>query len=263
MVTEAPVRPPGTNPKTHTPAIWQMDYSQLELRIFASATKTKWMLETFADPDGDIHAATALNVLGIPKDRQTADIRTRAKTLNFGMAYGAQGATVEEQITVFALRNPDKHIEIPTLAECNEMVKLYWQRAPEAQEWKDYMIETFRDRGYAETLYGYRRYLPFIRSGNDSLRAGAEREGINHIIQGTAGQIIKQATLLIWEDAPLYFADVRSQIHDELFGLVWGDAETKRQWIEVVRRYAVLDQPLRNVPLKVEPKLVTNWKEAK
>lgn len=247
----------------HTPAIWQMDYSQLELRIFASATKTSWMLETFADPKGDIHAATALRVLGIPLERQTADVRTRAKTLNFGMAYGAQGATVEEQITVFALRNPDKNISIPSLAECNEMVKLYWQRAPEAQEWKDYMIETFRDRGYAETLYGYRRYLPFIRSNNDSLRASSEREGINHIIQGTAGQIIKMATQLIWEDAPQYYADVRSQIHDELFGLVWGDEGNKMQWVEVVRRYAVLDQPLRNVPLRVDPKIVLNWKEAK
>lgn len=263
MTTETYARPPGTKPKSHSPAIWQMDYSQLELRIFASATKTQWMLETFADPKGDIHAATAMNVLGIPIAKQTPDIRTRAKTLNFGMAYGAQGETVEEQITVFALRNPDKNISIPSLAECKEMVKLYWQRAPEAQEWKDYMIETFRDRGYAETLYGYRRYLPFIRSGNPSLRQAAEREGINHIIQGTAGQIIKQAGLLIWEDAPLYYADIRSQIHDELFGLVWGDEDNKLKWKEVVARYALLDQPLRNVPLKVDPKIVTNWKEAK
>ena len=248
---------------THEAALWQMDYSQLELRIFASVTKTSWMLETFADPDGDIHAATGFRVLGVPPEHQTPDLRTRAKTLNFGMAYGAQGETVEEQITVYALRNPDKEIRIPSLAECKAMVKLYWERAPEAQAWKEFVIEMMKDRGYAETLYGFRRYLPHIRSYNSELRGAAEREGINHIIQGTAGQIIKQASLMIWQDAPKYHADIRSQIHDELFGLVFGDKDNKMKWLQVVERYALLDQPLMPVPLRVKPVLVENWKQAK
>lgn len=245
--------------------LWNADYSQLELRIFASVTRCQWMVNTFAE-GGDIHAATAEFVLGIPKAQQTPVIRVRAKTLNFGMAYGAQGETVEDQIMTFALRYPELEIAIPSLAECKEMVKLYWQRAPEAQEWKDFYTELVRDRGYSETLYGRRRYLPFIRSQNQDLRSGAERQAINHVIQGTAADIIKMAALLVHQDCLRVGngADLRAQIHDELMGKApEGTLEEQMEWLKVVEADMLLDQPLRPVPLKVEPKLVANWKEAK
>jgi DNA polymerase-1 len=241
--------------------LWQADYSQLELRIFASVTKTRWMVETFLDPDGDIHAATALQVLGIPKENQTKSVRTRAKTLNFGMAYGAQGETVEEQITIYALRYPELDIDIPPLVECKAMVDKFWKKSPEAVEWKDYVVDVARDRGYTETLYGRRRYYPFIRSMNRELSQKAEREAINHIIQGTAADIIKMAALMLWRVAPDYQADIRSQIHDELFGFCFGDTVTNMKWLQVVERFCQLDQPLGLVPLRVKPKLVDNWKQ--
>lgn len=251
--------------------LWNADYSQLELRIFASVTKCRWMVEEFMNPDGDIHAATGQYVLGIPKHQQTPAIRTRSKTLNFGMAYGAAGETVEDQIMTFALRYPNLDIKIPSLAECNEMVKLYWQRAPEAQEWKDWYIEVVRDRGYSETMYGRRRYLPFIRSMNQDLRSGAERQAINHVIQGTAADIIKMASLMIYQEVRAWKGsvggrqpDIRAQIHDELMGNAPdGSVEEQVKWLSIVERCMLLEQPLMPVPLKVEPKLVKNWKEAK
>lgn len=240
--------------------LWDADESQLELRIFAFVTKCQWMIQTFQE-DGDIHAATGEVVLGVPRQRQDASFRVRAKTLNFGIAYGGQGEAVEEQIIKVALQRPELNIQVPTLAECKELVKKFWQRAPEAMEWVQFIQELVRDRGYSETLYGRRRYLPFIRSQNSELRMRAERQAVNHVIQGTAADIIKNAALMLWRVAPSYGADIRNQVHDELLGLV--DRDRAEIWKEVVERYMVLDQPLLPVPLKVEAKLVRNWAEAK
>lgn len=245
--------------------LWNADYSQLELRIFASVTRTRWMVETFLDPDGDIHAATCVNVLGVSRaDAKIPHVRVKGKTLNFGIGYGATGETVEEQIMTFALRYPELDIKIPSLVECKEMVKAFWQRAPEALEWKEFYVELVRDRGYSETLYGRRRYLPFIRSLNQDLRAGAERQAINHVIQGTAADIIKLAALMIYEEALVVpGANIRAQIHDELMGDAPRQQELQVKWLATVERCMLLDQPLMPVPLRVEPKLVANWKEAK
>ena len=246
-----------------SPMLWNADYSQLELRIFAYVTKCRWMVDTFQQ-DGDIHAATGQIVLGISPAELKANpsMRTRAKTLNFGMAYGAQGETVEEQIIKTALQRPDLNIKIPSLAECKEMVKTFWTKAPEAKEWVIFIQELVRDRGYSETLYGRRRYLPFIRSNNSELRAHAERQAVNHVIQGSAADIIKNAALMLWRDCDEYDADIRLQVHDELMGICWNPAKAQL-WLEVVKRYMELDQPLQPVPLKVEPRLVRNWYEAK
>lgn len=246
--------------------LWAADYSQLELRIFASVTKTRWMVETFLDPNGDIHAATAERVLGIPKEKQTPSVRTRSKNLNFGMAYGAQGETIENQIIVFALRNPEMQITIPSLSECRDMVKDYWKAAPEAAEWKEWYLDRCRELGYSETLYGRRWYLPHLRHPSQDLRARAERQAVNLHIQGTASDIIKQAQLMLHREIieQGWKADIRLQVHDELLGCIWEPELEKRQkWVDTVARFMVLDQPLRPVPLKVKPKLVTNWKEAK
>lgn len=242
--------------------LWNADYSQLELRIFASLTGCRWMVETFLE-GGDIHAATAQRVLHVAVKDQTPVIRVRAKALNFGMAYGAQGDTIQEQIIKTSLQNPQLNIPVPTLAECQEMVKAYWREAPEAFQWVSFIHEDTRDKGYQETLYGRRRYFPWANSGNSQLRARVDRQSVNHIIQGTAGDLIKMAALMLWRDAPLFKADLRVQVHDELMGLVGGSQTNKQAWLEKVEEYMLLDQPLMPVPLKVVPKLVKDWKEAK
>lgn len=241
--------------------IWNADYSQLELRIFAFASKCRAMIETFQE-NGDIHATTTWRVFGVhPKD-QTPDLRVRGKALNFGMSYGAQGETVEEQIMIQALRRPDLGIRIPSLSECNDMVKAYWAAYPEAWEWVGFIHDLTRDKEYAETLYGRRRYLPHIRHSGSDLRARAERQSVNHIIQGTAGDIIKMAELMLHPRCDEFETDIRNQTHDELWGLCYNDALAPL-WLGVVQEYMLLDQPLMPVPLKVEPKLVRNWREAK
>ena len=245
---------------------WNADYSQLELRIFAFASKCQAMTQTFAE-GGDIHATTTWRVFGVhPKD-QTPQLRVRGKALNFGMSYGAQGETVEEQITVFALRNPQMHIPIPSLTECKDMVKAYWKAYPEAKEWVEFEHELIRDRGYAETFYGRRIYLPYIRHSNSELRARAQRQGVNGIVQGTAGDLIKMAAWTLWKYEIVtgnWACDIRAQIHDELMGEVFEKGhERQQEWLDVAQEYMLLDQPLMPVPLVVDPKLVKTWKEAK
>ena len=241
---------------------WNADYSQLELRILAFASKCSAMIETFLDPNGDIHAQTTWRVFGVhPKD-QTPTLRTRGKTLNFGMGYGAQGETVQEQIMKVALERPELNIAVPSLTECKEMVKMFWRAYPETAEWVAFIHELTRDRGYSETLYGRREYFPFARSPNAELRARVDRQAVNMIIQGTAGDLIKLAARMLWEKAPEYGADIRTQVHDELMGRVY-DMSKADSWLELVERYMKLDQPLSPVPLKVEPKLVKTWKDAK
>lgn len=248
---------------------WNADYSQLELRIFARATGCKWMLDTFINGanGGDIHAATCAMVLGVRKEDQTPSIRIRGKTLNFGMAYGAAGETIEEQIIKFALANPELALALPSLAECKELVKLFWDRAPEAREWVQFIKELCRDRGYSETLFGRRRYLPDIRSNNDEYRSTAERQAVNHVIQGTAADIIKNAALMIWRDSESHPADLRTQVHDELMGRFYGtggqEGEDWAKWAQVVVEDMELEQQLAPVPLVIHPVLVDNWKLAK
>lgn len=245
------------------PIDWDADYSQLELRIFAFASKDPAMIQTFQE-GGDIHATTTWRVFGVRPEDQTPVLRVRGKTLNFGMSYGAQGETVQEQILKAALLRPDLHIPIPSLAECKEMVKNYWKAYPVAREYVEFIKDMVRERYWSETFYGRREYFPFIRSNVPELRARAERQAVNLIIQGTAGDLIKMAALLLYEDAPKFQADVRSQVHDELMGCIWTpDSDMKQDWLRLVERTMLLDQPLMPVPLKVDPKLVGTWKEAK
>lgn len=245
------------------PITWDCDYSQLELRIFAFASKCSAMIRTFQE-DGDIHATTMGTLFGIAPD-QVKDypvMRVKAKAFNFGATYGAGGETTQELITIQALRFPELEIPIPTLAECKELLKVFWRGYPEGWEWIQFIKDVNRERGYAETFYGRREYLPLARSYNSELRAQADRQGVNMTVQGTAGDLIKMAAYLLYDEAPKYQADVRAQVHDELLGCVGGNQANKQEWLEVVVRCMLLDQPLSPVPLKVEPRLAVNWKEA-
>ena len=248
--------------------LWGADYSQLEIRIFARVTKCRAMIETY-QAGGDLHALTAHRVFGIPPDElpKYPDLRTRAKTLNFGIAYGAEADTVQETILKVSLRDPEKGIKIPSLDECREMVKGFWRAYPEAEEWVTYMKGLFRRQGYAEDIFKRRRYLPDLLSWNSDLRARAERQGINHCIQGPAGTITKNAQLMIWRDIPRYpqyRPTILQQVHDELWGTVRGPKyELETVWLPLVKSSMELGQMLRPVPLLVEPKLVKSWAELK
>lgn len=240
--------------------IWAADYSQLELRILARVAGCRAMIEAFQAGE-DIHALTAWRVFGIAKKDLTPAIRVPSKGLNFGVAYEGTGDAVRKQIIKVALTHPELNLTVPDQKECNLLVAEFFKAYPEVRVAIEHAHYRARELGYSETIYGRRRYLPNASHPASELRARAERQSWNHIIQGTAGDIVKNATIPVFWEAPKFGADLRAQIHDELLGLV-GQARAP-EWLVTVGRIMVLDQPLRPVPLVVKPVVALTWKDAK
>lgn len=181
------------------------DYSQVELRIMAHLSGDEAMLEAFGK-GADIHSATASRLFGIAEADVTPDMRRKAKTVNFGIIYG---------ISAFGLKQRIKDI---TLTEAKRIIDGYFATYPGVKRYMENVVETAREKGYVETLFGRRRYLPDIRSANGTVRSLAERNAINAPIQGSAADIIKIAMNSVY--AEFTKRGLRSkmilQVHDEL-----------------------------------------------
>jgi DNA polymerase-1 len=188
-------------------------------------------------------------------------MRVRCKALNFGVGYGAEKDIIHEQILKAALEYPELHIVVPDLNECRHLISEYWKAYPEVREYRDFIHALIQERGYSATMYGRRRQLPLINSSVPELRSRAQRQGWNLVIQGTAGDIMKNAELMVDREAPKYHADLRSQVHDELLGLV--EYPYINEWLLRVSQLMVLDQPIMPVPLKVQAHAGPTWLEAK
>ena len=247
------VAPPGF-------LLWAADHSQLELRIMARRAGCTAMIEAFQN-DEDIHALTAWRVFGITARNLTPEMRVRAKTLNFGVGYEASAGAVQKQVMKAALLFPELNIAVPSLKDCQLLIREFFKAYPEVPIAVEQAHESTRRLGYSATMYNRRRYLPNINHPSQELRARAERQAWNLQIQGTAGDIMKSGQLVVSRYMTEYNADLRSQVHDEVWGLVW--QERANEWLQVVARCLVLDQPLTPVPLKVSPVLANNWREAK
>ena len=180
------------------------DYSQIELRVMAHLSGDEHMIEAFRQGH-DIHAATAAKIYKVPIDEVTRDQRTRAKRANFGIIYG---------ITTFGLA---ERLDI-SRAEAKALIDGYFESFPKVYQYMEQAKQTAREKGYAETLFGRRRYLPDINSHNATVRNFAERNAINAPIQGTAADIIKLAMARIHH--AFHVKQLRSkmilQVHDEL-----------------------------------------------
>ena len=148
------------------------DYSQIELRIMAHLSQDAHMIEAFRS-GADIHAATAAKIYGIPVEEVTSDMRRKAKTANFGIIYG---------ISVFGLA---ERLNIPR-AESKELIEGYFKTYPDIRAYMDESIEVAKEKGYVETIYKRKRFLPDINSHNAIVRGYAERNAINAPIQGSA-----------------------------------------------------------------------------
>jgi len=223
------------------------DYSQIELRIMAHLSGDEGLLAAFAE-DRDVHQATAAEVFGTPLAQVTADQRRLAKTINFGLIYG---------MSPFGLA---RNLGIDRGA-AQTYVERYFQRYPGVRRFMDDTRQQARERGFVETVYGRRLYLPDIRSGNAQTRQYAERSAINAPMQGTAADIIKRAMIAVdaWcdrEDAP---ARLIMQVHDELVLEVRSDAV--EVVAEAVRERMTSAAQLR-VPLRVDIGTGANWDEA-
>lgn len=227
------------------------DYSQVELRILAHVSQDAALLEAFREGQ-DVHATTAAAVYGIPLADVTYNQRRFAKAVNFGLIYG-MGA--------FRLaRDSDL-----TLAEAENYIKEYFERFPGIQNYLEETRQQAKDQGYVETLLGRRRYFPVFKGsmGGSNRQAWlrAEREAVNHPIQGTAADIIKLAMLELHAAlAADYKARILLQVHDELL------LEVPDEELDAVRPLVIdiMSNAYKlDVPLKVEGSTGANWLELK
>ncbi|MCH7699613.1 MAG: DNA polymerase I [Chloroflexi bacterium] len=230
------------------PVLLAADYSQIELRILAHLSGDPRLLEAFQN-DEDIHAATASQVFGTPIDKVTEEERRRAKVFNFGVLYGLSefGLSAREGIS---------------REESREFIENYFEKYPKVKEWREGIISSCRELGYAETMVGRKRRIPEIRSSNFQARAAAERIAVNMPAQGTASDIIKIAMNKI--DAEMREREMTTrmilQVHDEL--IFEGPTKERDDVQEMVLR--IMPQSLElAVPLKVDVKVGKSWGDMK
>ena len=224
------------------------DYSQIELRIMAHLSGDKGLLDAFAHGK-DIHKATASEVFGVPLDEVITEQRRSAKAINFGLIYG---------MSAFGL---SKQLNIPR-NEAQKYMDLYFERYPGVLEYMDSTRESAKEKGYVETVFGRRLYLPDIKASNGARRKGAERAAINAPMQGTAADIIKMAMIKVDDWIRKNASDdvtMMMQVHDELvFEIKEDKVETYVSTITALMESAAT----LNVPLVVEAGVGENWDEA-
>ena len=223
------------------------DYSQIELRIMAHLSQDPHMLEAFRK-GYDIHAATAARIFKKAIDEVTRDERTKAKRANFGIIYG---------ITVFGLA---ERLDIER-SEARALIEGYFEMFPRVYEYMEHVKAEAREKGYVETLFHRRRYLPDINSHNANVRGYAERNAINAPIQGSAADIIKQAMIRIHQR--FRQENIQSkmilQVHDELNFTVLPE---ERLLVESIVCEEMEGAFVLDAPLVVDCGWGTNWLEA-
>ena len=223
------------------------DYSQIELRLLAHFSGDTHLVEAFREGQ-DIHAATAAKIFNIPIEQVTKDQRRRAKTANFGIIYG---------ISAFGL---SQQLDCPR-SEAKQLIDDYFAAFPGVVQYIEQQKELARQRGYAETLFGRKRYLPDILSHNATVRSFAERNAVNAPIQGTAADIIKIAMVSIHHR--LHEEGMKTQmimqVHDELnFNVPVAEVERARTLVlEEMQGVVSL-----SVPLIADCGVGKNWLEA-
>ena len=234
-----PSRPDGV--------IVSADYSQIELRIMAHLSCDSHLIEAFRNGN-DVHAATAAKIFGVPIEEVTADQRRIAKTANFGIMYGISSFGLAQRL----------HI---SRAEAKKIIEDYFASFPAISSFIEDTLTSARETGYVETIFGRRRYLPDINSGNGTVRALAERTAVNAPIQGTSADIIKLAMINVNRRIEKEGLKSRMvlQIHDELmFDAVAEEVEI----LEKIVREEMENVTSLSVPLTVECNHGNNWLEA-
>lgn len=224
------------------------DYSQIELRLLAHIARIESLKNSFSK-DLDIHKITASEVFEIPLEQVTAEIRYKAKAINFGIIYG---------ISAFGLAN---QIKVPR-SEAKQYIESYFKRYPEILQYMEDVKKKARELGYVETILGRRCYTKAINDPNIQIRNFAERAAINAPLQGSASDIIKKAMILLNDELERRNLDAKIllQVHDELI------IEAKD---DVIKEVSLLSQNFMqtivelSVPLVVNVSSAKNWAELK
>ncbi|MBV9512345.1 MAG: DNA polymerase I, partial [Caulobacteraceae bacterium] len=227
------------------------DYSQIELRLVAHIGDIPQLKQAFKD-GLDIHALTASEMFGVPVEGMPAEVRRRAKAINFGIIYG---------ISAFGLAN---QLSIPR-EEAGAYIDTYFKRFPGIRDYMDRTKALVREQGYVTTLFGRRINIPEIRATSPAHRQFAERAAINAPIQGAAADIIRRA--MIRMPAALKAAGLSArmlmQVHDELvFEAPEAEAEATCRLVKQVMERAAEPAVALSVPLDVDAKAAPNWDEA-
>ena len=223
------------------------DYSQIELRIIASLSKDKAMIDAFKK-GLDIHAATAAKVFGVDLDDVDKEMRRKAKTVNFGIVYGISPFGLSDRLNI-------------ARGEAFEIIENYFDQYPGIKKYMDDTIAFAREHQYVETIMGRRRYINDINSSNGAVRGYAERNAINSPIQGSAADMIKLAMIRIFEEMEKKKLQSKMilQVHDELV------FDVKKDELDVMKK--IVEHNMKNamkldVELIVDMNTGTNWLEA-
>jgi len=224
------------------------DYSQVELRLLAHFSDDPAFVAAF-QRGGDIHRQTAAVIFGVAEADVTGEMRARAKTINFATIYGQGAMALSRQLGI-------------TVEEAKSFIKQYFERFAGVRAWLDKTVEAARQRGFVETLFGRRRYIPELRDRNFSIRAFGERTATNSPLQGSAADLIKIAMIRI--HAALKAANLRTkmllQVHDEL---VFEIPEGERSDAGALVKREMEGVANLRVPLVVTVGAGRNWIDAK
>lgn len=224
------------------------DYSQIELRVLAHMSDDKQLIEAY-QMDEDIHRITASKVFHTPFEEVTDLQRRNAKAVNFGIVYGISSFGLSQDLSI-------------SKKEAAEYIEQYFETYPDVKKFLDKTVENAKRNGYVTTLYGRRRPIPELSSGNFMQRSFGERVAMNSPIQGTAADIMKLAMIHVWER--LHKENLKSrlilQVHDELL------IETLAEEEELVRQ--ILTEEMQHaaelsVTLEIDLHTGENWYEAK
>ncbi len=239
-IREAFIAPPGCR-------IISADYSQIELRIMAHISQDEGLLKAFAAGE-DIHRATAAEVFGIPVEQVDQEQRRYAKVINFGLIYGMSDFGLATQLGI-------------ERGAARVYIDRYFARYPGVADYMQRTRVQAREKGYVETVFGRRLWLPEINSSNHNRRQGAERAAINAPMQGTAADIIKLAMIAVheWLAKEALRSKLIMQVHDELV-LEVPDEEVDA--VKITLPGLMENIGKLNVPLRVEVGMGDNWEQA-
>jgi DNA polymerase-1 len=223
-----------------------LDYSQIELRVLAHLSGDENLIRVFQE-GRDIHTETASWMFGVPREAVDPLMRRAAKTINFGVLYGMSAHRLSQELAI-------------PYEEAQAFIGRYFQSFPKVRAWIEKTLEEGRRRGYVETLFGRRRYVPDLQARVKSVREAAERMAFNMPVQGTAADLMKLAMVKLFPRLEEMGARMLLQVHDELV------LEAPKERAEAVARLAkeVMEgvYPL-TVPLVVEVGIGEDWLSAK
>ncbi|HAT08975.1 MAG TPA: DNA polymerase I [Rhodobiaceae bacterium] len=228
------------------------DYSQIELRVLAHMADIDALKNAFLNGD-DIHAMTASEMFNVPMAEMTAEVRRRAKAINFGIIYGISAFGLANQLSI-------------SRVEAGDYIKAYFEKFPGIKDYMEHVKAEAKAQGYVSTLFGRKVHVPEINAKIPARKAFAERAAINAPIQGTAADIIRRAMVQMptaLDKAKLTDAKMLLQVHDELvFEVPQKNCDKLIETVKTTMESACAPRLCLSVPLVVDAQAANNWEEA-